>query len=186
MLGDASRQANGNSNLLPNTAGPGGSNFSIFKTENMIQISSAGQRVSDNNFLLDGVSANSLTWGGAAVVTPNQESAKEMQVVTNGYSAEYGRNSGAIVQAVSRNGTNRLHGSGFFKYDDPGLNAFNASNGFNNPTMRVNDATRQFGGSVGGPIKRNKLFYFFSYEGLRHNESNVRMRMYLRPSLPNQ
>ncbi len=64
VFGDASRQANGNSNLLPNTAGPGGSNSSIFQTENMVQISSAGQRISDNNYLLDGVSANSLTWGG--------------------------------------------------------------------------------------------------------------------------
>ena len=64
VLGDSSRAANGNSNVLPNTAGPGGSAYSIFQTENMVQISSAGQRISDNNFLLDGVSANSLTWGG--------------------------------------------------------------------------------------------------------------------------
>jgi hypothetical protein len=173
VFGDSSRQANGNSSLLPNTAGPGGSNFSIFQTENMVQISSDGQRISDNNFLLDGVSANSLTWGGAAVVTPNQESVKEMQVVTNGYSAEYGRNSGATVQVVSRNGSNHIHGSGFFKYDDPGLNAYNAYNGVNNLTTRVNDATRQFGGSFGGPFKKDKLFYFFSYEGLRNNQSTV-------------
>ena len=177
VFGDGSRQANGNSNLLPNTAGPGGSNSSIFQTENMVQISSAGQRISDNNFTLDGVSANSLSWGGAAVVSPNQESVQEIQVVTNGYEAQYGRNSGATVQVISKTGTNKLHGSGFFKYDDPGLNAFNKFNGVNgasnNPTVRVPDATRQFGGSVGGPIKKDKLFFFFSYEGLRDNKSDV-------------
>lgn len=177
VFGDGSRQANGNSNLLPNTAGPGGSNTSIFQTENMVQISSAGQRISDNNFVLDGVSANSLTWGGAAVVSPNQESVQEIQVVTNGYSAQYGRNSGATVEVVSKNGTNQFHGSGFFKYDDPGMNAYNKYNGENggvpNPTVRVPDATRQFGGSFGGPIKKDKLFFFASYEGLRDNQSDV-------------
>ncbi|HLY62528.1 MAG TPA: carboxypeptidase regulatory-like domain-containing protein [Terriglobia bacterium] len=177
VFGDGSRQANGNSNLLPNTAGPGGSNTSIFQTENMVQISSAGQRISDNNFTLDGVSANSLTWGGAAVVSPNQDSIQEIKVVTNGYDAEYGRNSGVTVQVISKTGTNKFHGSGFFKYDDPGLNAFNKYNGENggvpNPTVRVPDATRQFGGSLGGPIKKDKLFFFFSYEGLRDNKSDV-------------
>jgi len=177
VFGDGSRQANGNSNLLPNTAGPGGSNISIFQTENMVQISSAGQRISDNNFDLDGVSANSLTWGGAAVVTPNQESVQEMKVVTNGYDAEYGRNSGATVQVISKSGTNQFHGSGFFKYDDPGMNAYNKYNGENggvpNPTVRVEDATRQYGGSIGGPIKRDKLFFFFSYEGLHDNVGGI-------------
>ena len=177
VFGDSSRQGNGNSNLLPNTAGPGGSNTSIFQTENLVQISSHGQRVSDNDYVLDGVSANSLTWGGAAVVTPNQDSVQEIQVVTNGYSAEYGRNSGTTVQVVSKSGTNQFHGSGFFKYDDPGLNAFNKyngeSNGTPNPTIRVADATRQFGGSFGGPIKKDKLFFFGSYEGLRDNKSDV-------------
>ena len=186
VFGDSSRAANGDSNLLPNTAGPGGSNFSIFQTENMVQITSDGQRISDNNFLLDGVSANSLTWGGAAVVTPNQESVKEMQVITNGYSAEYGRNSGATIQVISQNGTNRIHGSGFFKYDDQGLNAYNAYNGVGNPTMRVNDNTRQFGGSFGGPLKKDRLFYFFSYEGLRDNVSNVADQYVLTPQFVQQ
>ena len=173
VFGDGARQANGNSQNLPNTTGPGGSNLSIFQTENQVPVSSAGQRLSDKNYLLDGVSANSLTWGGAAVVTPNQESVKAIQVITNGYSAEYGRNSGATIQVVSKNGTNQFHGSSFFKYDDPGLNAFNKYGGVNTPTTRVNDATRQFGGSFGGPIKKEKLFFFGSYEGLRDNNSSV-------------
>ncbi len=173
VFGDASRQANGNANFLPNTAGPGGSNNSIFQTENMVQISSAGQRISDNNFLLDGVSANSLTWGGAAVVTPNEASVQEIKVVTNGYSAQYGRNSGATVEVVSKTGTNQFHGSGFFKYDDPGMNAYNKYNGVDSVTARVDNATRQFGGSLGGPILKNKLFFFGSYEGMRNNQGGV-------------
>ncbi|MGH9407715.1 MAG: TonB-dependent receptor domain-containing protein, partial [Terriglobia bacterium] len=181
-----SRAANGNSNLLPNTEGPGGSNASIFQTENMVQISSAGQRISDNNFLLDGVSANSLTWGGAAVVTPNEASIQEINVVTNGYSAQYGRNSGATVEVVSKTGTNQLHGSGFFKYDDPGLNAYNKYNGLNNLPARVLDKSRQFGGSLGGPILKNKLFFFGSYEGLRDNKSDVATQYVLTPQFVQQ
>jgi hypothetical protein len=122
---DMARSGNGNSVSLPNETGPGGSNYSIFQTENTVPVSANGQRVSKNDYLLDGVSVNSLGWGGAAVVTPNQESVKEMLVLTNAYSAEWGRNSGAQVSVVSKNGTNDLHGSGLFHYDSPGLNAYN-------------------------------------------------------------
>ncbi len=93
--------------------------------------------------------------------------------MTNGYSAQYGRNSGATVEVISQNGTNHFHGSGFFKYDDPGLNAYNKYNGVDSVPARVNDATRQFGGSLGGPILKNKLFFFGSYEGMRDNKSDV-------------
>src|ERR1043166_6328163 len=80
VFGDASRGGNGNSSGLPNAGsdtGPGGSNNSIFQAENQPQIVSNGQRVTANNYQIDGVSVNSLTHGGAAVVTPNQESVKE-------------------------------------------------------------------------------------------------------------
>ena len=74
--------------------GPGGSNSQIFQTENQIQVSGNGQRVSANNILLDGVSVNSLDNGGAAVITPNQESVSEITVVASNFDAENGRNSG--------------------------------------------------------------------------------------------
>ncbi len=173
IFGDGARGGNGASVGLPNTTGPGGSNNSIFQTENQVPISANGQRLSANNFQIDGVSVNSLTWGGAAVITPNQESVKEIQVQSSTYSAEDGRNSGAQVKVVTQNGTNLLHGSAFFKYNDPDLNAFNPYNGPNNaPRVRVNQLFRQFGGSLGGPIVNNKLFYFVSYEGLRNNSTN--------------
>ncbi len=173
VFGDGARDGSGKSVGLPNTTGPGGSNQSIFQTENQVPISANGQRLSDNNFMIDGVSVNSLGWGGAAVVTPNQESVKQMTVLSEAYSAEYGRNSGAQIQVVSQNGTNQEHGSAFFKYNDPGLNAFNRWGGpFGAPEVRVENRFRQYGGSLGGPIVKNKLFYFFSYEGL-HNKTDV-------------
>ena len=123
---------------LPNASGPGGSNNSIFQTENQIPIVANGQRTSQNNFEIDGVSVNSLTWGGAAVVTPNQESVKSIRVASSDYSAEAGRNSGAQIEVVSQNGTNQFHGSGVFKYNDPLFNAFNKFGGPNGaPPVRV-------------------------------------------------
>ena len=76
-----------------------------------------------NNIQIDGVTAMSQAWGGAAVITPNQESVKEVRVLANNYSAENGRNTGAQIQVVSQTGTNDFHGSLFFKRNTPGLNA---------------------------------------------------------------
>lgn len=187
VFGDGSRASNGQAVNLPNTTGPGGSNNSIFQTENQVQISANGQRLSANNYMIDGVSVNSFNWGGAALVTPNQESIKEVRVLSATYSAEDGRNSGAQVKVVSQGGANDVHGSLFFKYNSPKLNAFNKYGGPGAPPVRVNDYIRQFGGSVGGPLYlprfgeggpttilgRNKAFFFFSYEGLRTNNTGV-------------
>lgn len=179
VFGDGARLGDGRSAGFPNGAGanngsggPGASNQSIFSTENQQPISSNGQRVTANDYTVDGISVNSLNWGGAAVVTPTQESIQEITVLSNDYSAEDGRNSGAHIKVTSKSGTNSFHGSGFFLYETPGLNAFNKYNGFNPgvgpaPTVRVDNNFRNFGGSVGGPILRNKLFFFFAYEGLR-------------------
>ena len=178
VFGAGARNPNGSSNGLPNTSGPGGSNVGIFATENQVPISANGQRVSANNFQIDGVSVNSQTWGGSAVVTPTQEAVKEVQVTSSTYSAEDGRNSGAQIKVVSQNGTNKFHGSAFFKYNDPGWNAFNS--GFTiagtNRTVqpqRVELRDKTFGGSLGGPIVKNRLFFFFAYEGLRSSNNRV-------------
>lgn len=177
VFGSGARSGSGGSVGLPNTTGPGGSNSSIFQTENQVPISANGQRLSANNFTIDGVSVNSQTWGGAAVVTPNQESVKEVQVLSSSYSAEDGRNSGAQVKVVSKNGTNEFHGSGFFKYQTPGLNAYNKYGGPNDaPFSRVDTAYRNYGGSIGGPIKKDKLFFFFSYEGARQRTNTTEDR----------
>lgn len=109
VFGDAARTANGQAMNLPSQVGPGGSNSQIFQTENQVQVIANGQRVSANSVQLDGVSVNSLGQGGAAVITPSIESVKEVVVVTNSYSAEDGRNSGAQIKVISQNGTNTMH-----------------------------------------------------------------------------
>jgi Carboxypeptidase regulatory-like domain len=187
IFGLGARAGNGDSIRLPNSSGPGGSNSSIFQTENQVPISANGQRLQANNFEIDGVGVNSQAWGGAAVVTPNQESVKEVRVVANSYSAENGRNTGALIQVVSQNGTNDLHGSAFFKYNDPSLNAFNKWGGPSNGLpARVEQRFRQWGGSIGGPVYlprfgqggpttwsgKNRLFFFFSFERLKNNTNN--------------
>ncbi|HEY2846642.1 MAG TPA: carboxypeptidase-like regulatory domain-containing protein, partial [Pyrinomonadaceae bacterium] len=140
VFGSGARGSNGNSISLPNTSGPGGSNQGIFQTENQQPISANGQRVSSNNYQIDGTSVNSQTWGGAAVITPSQESVKEVQVTSSTYSAEDGRNSGAQIKVVSQNGTNTWHGSAFYTLDDPSFNAFNKFNGV--PGVVVTTPTR--------------------------------------------
>jgi Carboxypeptidase regulatory-like domain/TonB dependent receptor-like, beta-barrel len=188
IIGDGSRSSNGNSvNLGGQSTGPGGSNTSVFQTENQVQVSANGQRVTSNNYQVDGVSVNSLGWGGAAVITPNQESVKEVRILSSTYTAEVGRNSGAQIQVVSQNGTNEFHGSAFFKYDSPGLNAVNKFPGSTTATGRVNRAFRNYGGSIGGPLYlprfgeggksytsgKDRQWFFFSFEGLRENLSSV-------------
>ncbi len=185
IIGLGARSGSGQAVGLPNTTGPGGSNSSIFQTENQVPISANGQRVSNNNFQIDGVSVNSLQFGGAAVVTPNQESVKEVRVTSSNYSAELGRNSGAQVEIVSQNGSKDFHGSAFLKANDPKWNAFNPYGGINLPRQRVNSRFRQFGGSIGGPLIlprfgeggpstiRKRAFFFFSTEGLRNNTTDT-------------
>src|SRR6202166_1334193 len=174
VFGDSSRGGNGGANNLPNSTGPGGSNASIFQTENSVQVVANGQRQDTNNFTVDGVSVNSLQFGGTAVITPNQQSVSEITVLSSSYSAEDGRTSGAQVKVVSKSGTNQPHGGGFFKYQDPNWNAYNKYGGpLGAKPTRVNNNFRQFGGNIGGPILKDKLFFFFSYEGLRSNSQDT-------------
>lgn len=181
VFGDGARAAGGGASRIGNNgSGPGGSANGIFAVENQTQISANGQRVTSNSYEIDGVSVNSQTWGGAAVITPTQESVSEVQVTSSTYSAEDGRNSGAQVKVITRYGTNDWHGSAFIKINDPGLNAYNkffgvpGVAGLNNlaPT-RVNDKFKTYGGSFGGKIIRDRLFFFFAYEGTKNNSRGV-------------
>jgi hypothetical protein len=169
VFGDASREQNGNTKALQGNQGPGGSGSTtgIFGVENRPQISANGGRTEANNVTLDGIGITSVSWGGAAVVTPNEDSVKEVKVVSNSYDAESGRFGGAQIKVISQNGTNDYHGSFFFKRDTPGLNAYQHWNGpENNPQtpQRNNSRYNDMGLSVGGPILKNRLFAFFSYE----------------------
>jgi hypothetical protein len=172
ITGDGARGSNGNAVFLPNSVGPGGSNFGIAQAENTVQISADGQRISDNNFMIDGVSVNSLGYGGAAVVTPNIEAIGSINVTSTSFSAEDGRNTGAQIHVVTKSGTNKIHGGANFQYDEPGLNAYNKYGGpSGEPVARVETKNRDIAGSIGGPLLKNKLFGFFSFE--HFNLTNV-------------
>ncbi len=175
VFGDGAIANGGGTTSLPGTNRPnGGAVNSIFFIENGPQVIANGTRQNSNNIQVDGVGVNSVAWAGSAVVTPNEESVKEVQVIANNYTAENGRNSGAQILVISQNGTNELHGSAFFKWHRPGLNAYQRWNGPGNPSPVRRDLNRfnQFGGSLGGPIVKNKIFAFFSYEGLRNAAKN--------------
>ncbi len=184
VLGDDARSGIGQSVGFPNgpganggTGGPGGSNTAIYQTENQEPISANGQRITSNDYMIDGVSVNSLQWGGAAVVTPSVESVQEISVLANDYDVADGRDSGAHIKVITKSGTDVFHGSTFFQYQTPGLNAYNKYNGYNfgtntfDPTVRDENKYRQFGANLGGPIVKDKLFFFFNYEGLRDSNT---------------
>lgn len=166
VIGDGARAGNGTAVFLPNGAGPGGSSRGIFQTENQTQISADGQRVADNTYSIDGVSVDSLDHGGSAVVTPNQEAVGQITVLSTSYDAADGRNSGAQIKVVTKSGTNQLHGSAMFLYDEPGLNAYAKWGGPDGQTaLRTPTKQRIYSGSIGGPFVKDKLFGFASYSG---------------------
>ena len=178
-FGDGSRGGqNAGSNLPGTTVGGTSGTDAVFKIENGGQITANGARTGENNYQIDGVGTTSVTWGGTSVITPNEDSVKEIKILTDNYDAENGRYRGAQVQIISQNGTNQYHGSIYFKVHRPGLNAFTKYNGFNSNTtgcqrpcgnIRDDNRFNDWGGSAGGPILKNRLFVFFSYETLSNN-----------------
>jgi hypothetical protein len=187
VFGDGATGAGGSGTALPGSnQSSSGSTDSIFMTENQPQIVAGGTRNNGNSYQIDGVEVNSLAWGGSAVITPNEESIKEVQIQANPYSAENGRNSGAQVLVVSKNGTNNFHGSAFFKFHRPGLDAYQRWNGPFGQPQRDDNRFNQFGGSLGGPIVRNHLFFFLSYDTLRNQSVSQGSGWYVTPQLLNQ
>lgn len=182
-FGDSARTSSGDSADMPATEiGGSGGNDAVFKTENGGHVVANGTRSNANNYVIDGVNVTSVSWGGTAVITPNEESVKEVKVLTNNYDAEYGRYSGAQVQVISNNGTNQYHGSIFIKADRPGLNAFQRWGGPQGAApLRNTNRFNQIGGSVGGPIIKNRLFGFFSYETIRNSSTSTASGWYDTP-----
>jgi Carboxypeptidase regulatory-like domain len=123
-----------------------------------------GQRITSNNHLLDGVN-NIEPFSGAAMVVPSPDSLQEFRILTNLYTAEFGRAGGSIVTVITKGGTNDYHGS---LYDFLRNDVFDARNFFSPqvPELRQN----QFGGTFGGRILKDRSFFFGSYEGLRQTK----------------
>lgn len=132
-------------------------------------IVSNGDTTSDNNFQMNGVSINDLQQSGqfsGGVAIPNPDTIQEFRVQTSQYDASYGHNAGANVDLVTKGGTNEYHGAAweYFRNDDLNANTFfrNANNQ-PRPVLKQN----QFGFDLGGPIKKDKLQFFTSYQGTR-------------------
>jgi outer membrane receptor protein involved in Fe transport len=148
-------------------------------------LSVGGQRGTLNSLQVDGVDNNNTFFGqalGRGGVRPpyqfSEESVQEFQVNQNGFSAEFGRAGGAVINVVTKSGTNVFHGGLFEFFRDEALNA-------NDPITKANEARRgqgnvrpplrinQFGGRVGGPIVKNRAFFFFTYDGQRSDIPQV-------------
>ena len=124
-----------------------------------------GMRTRDNNFLLDGIDNNELNLN-TVIIFPSVDAIEEFKVQTSTYSAEFGRANGGVVNLQIKSGTNQFHGSGFeFLRNDK----FDANDLFNNKFGRAKPAFRQnqFGGTLGGPIRHDKTFFFMDYQGWR-------------------
>ncbi|HET8677732.1 MAG TPA: carboxypeptidase regulatory-like domain-containing protein, partial [Blastocatellia bacterium] len=145
------------------------------------QISIAGQRGINSNINVDGVDYNQPFFGGIrggersnTAFTIPQESIKEFQVVATGYSAEFGRSTGGLVNAVTKSGTNEYHGSAFYLHRPKeatknttffdalalNLNDVRRSRGLSEIEVTPAPTQKQFGGSFGGPVKKDKMFFF--------------------------
>jgi outer membrane receptor protein involved in Fe transport len=138
-----------------------------------------GQKGTFNSLQVDGADNNNTFFGqalGRTGVRPpyqfSEESVQEFQVNQNGFSAEFGRSAGAVINVVTKSGTNDWHGSAFYYFRDEALNS-------NTPILTARNAKRpksqikQFGATIGGPIKRDRAFFFFAYDGQRSNIPNV-------------
>ncbi len=139
-----------------------------------VQMTINGNRPQQNNYRLDGVSVNDYSGGSPASVlgqTIGVDAIQEFSVITGNAPADYGKSSGAIVNAVTRSGTNQIHGTAYEFLRNSALDARNFFDVGGSPPFRRN----QFGGSAGGPIFRDKTFFFADYEGLRQSlgQSNV-------------
>ncbi|HBY59109.1 MAG TPA: hypothetical protein DEH78_04765, partial [Solibacterales bacterium] len=127
-----------------------------------------GANAFTNDIQLDGVSTQGSAWNEMTVL-PNSEGIQEVRVTTNNFSAEYGRGQG-IISFTTKSGTNEYHGSGFWRVRNEALNA----NTFSNNALGIPRAPfkpHNYGGTFGGPIKKNSLFFFVSWEGLRHRDA---------------
>ena len=159
--------------FVPGVATAGDASFS---NNNGAELSVNGQRARSNNFQIDGQSNNDNSIGGPDIFFGNQDAIAEVQVVTN-YDAEFGRNTGAVVNYITKAGTNAFHGTAFeiwdgstfdsltnqeknplFGFCPPGISP---STGCTAPTVS-RFVENRFGGTIGGPIKRNKIWFFGS------------------------
>jgi len=165
--------------LTPGVTGVGNlseraGSFDIFSLVGEPKVNANGQRGDGNSYYVDGISANSNPDPGTVYVTLNPDSVAEFSVALNDYSAEYGRTGSIVVNAVSKSGSNKLHGSLFEYHQDNKLTARNVfQNTPDSITGRILPVSRrnEFGFSLGGPIQKDKMFFFGGLDTLRSSEA---------------
>ncbi|MBI4877356.1 MAG: TonB-dependent receptor [Acidobacteria bacterium] len=126
--------------------------------------SANGMRTRANNFMVDGQDTNEPGISGRSVPMNNPDIVKEVQLITNQFLAEYGRSAGSVVNAITKSGTNSLHGTAFEFYNGNRLNSLsnlNKASGFTKAPFFIE---HQFGGTIGGPIRKDKTFFFGSFQ----------------------
>jgi hypothetical protein len=143
--------------FIPGVADTGSNSFS---NNNGASFSSNGLRGRSNNFQIDGQSNNDNSVAGPSIFLGNQDALDEVSVITNNFSVEYGRASGSVVNYVTKSGTNEFHGSGFEYFTGSHWDSHDNLDDPTQPVPRYVD--NRFGGAIGGPIKRNKAWFFFS------------------------
>jgi hypothetical protein len=135
------------------------------------QLTISGARPQQNNYRLDGVSLNDYANGAPGSVLGGNlgvDAIEEFSVITSNYEADYGKTSGGVVNAITRSGTNQIHGSA---YEFLRNSALDAKNYFDDPTKSIPPFKRnQFGGTLGGPIVKNHTFFFADFEGIRQSK----------------
>src|SRR6266566_1193112 len=136
------------------------------------QLTISGGRPTQNNYRLDGLSINDYGNGGPGSVigvSLGVDAIQEFSVLTGNYSAEYGRTSGGVVNAISKSGTNAFHGD---IYEFLRNDALDANDFFSNASRQPKPAYKrnQFGAAAGGPIRKDRTFFFFDYEGIRQSQ----------------
>ena len=151
----------------PGATGDTQNNLVINQFRGSTAFTANGMPTRYNNFVLDGVDNNENAWNsGGIVLMPVIDAIQEFKVATGNFSSEFGRAAGGVVSVQTRSGTNEFHGNLFEFFRNSALDAndfFNNANGQRRPAFRQN----QFGGTAGGPIVRNKLFFFADYQGTR-------------------
>ena len=135
-----------------------------------------GSRERNNNFIVDGVDNNDTDVPGipGGIATPNIDATEEFRVITGNFNAEYGRNTGGIVTTATKRGGNEFHGGTYLYYRN---DKFAARNFFNTTDKPDPLDRKQYGVSVGGPILKDRLFFFFNYEGDRQKAGSQQFRL---------
>jgi Carboxypeptidase regulatory-like domain/TonB dependent receptor len=140
-----------------------------------------GQRETSNGFMVNGSNVEEGKNNGAAVI-PNLDSISEFRIITNNFDSEYGNYSGGQVNVVTKSGGNQIHGSGFEFLRNTALDAKNYFAQPSDPTPVYQQ--NQFGGTIGGPIRKDKTFFFLDYQGTRQNQGLIQNQQM--PSLANR